>query len=67
MRNHSWRLAGIAGAASLPATVAGIMITLDRWDWQVMTMVFVLSLPLYVAARGESEKPARRRSSEASS
>ena len=59
MRSHSWRVAGIAGAASLPATGAGIMITLDRWDWQVMTMVFVLSLPLYVAARGDAETPAR--------
>ena len=57
MQNLSWRLVGVLSAASLPATVAGIMIFLDRVNWPALAMVFILSLPLYVAARGPARLP----------
>ena len=45
------RLVGIVSAAALPATVAGIMAALDRWDWPVFAIVAILSVPLYVVGR----------------
>ena len=58
MPKLSWRIAGVLSAASLPATVTAIMITLDRVNLTVLAMVFVLSLPLYVAARGPTRRGA---------
>ena len=57
MRHLSWRIIGIAAAASLPATVTGIMVVLDRFNWPALALVFILSLPLYVAARGDADRP----------
>ena len=51
MTRSSARLAGLAGAASLVAAIALLMILLDRWDWEVLAIATMLSSPLYLAAR----------------
>ena len=53
------RITGLIAAAALPATVAGIMYALERWDWQVLAMVVVLSAPLYTIGRDSTRLPSR--------
>ena len=50
-------IAGLAAAASLPVTVAGIMFATERWDWPVLLMVLVLSVPLYSIGREGTRTP----------
>jgi hypothetical protein len=50
-RPLSSQVAGLAAAASLPATVATIMFATGRWDLPALAMILILSLPLYVLGR----------------
>jgi len=52
MRTGSLR--GLAGALSLVATVAAIMLLGGSWQWEVFLLAAILALPLYVAASGEA-------------
>ncbi len=50
-------IVAFAGAGALPATVALIMHATGRWDWTVLAMVLILSLPLYAAGRKDAREP----------
>ena len=51
MTRSSARLAGLASAAALVATIAVLMALFGRWDWEVLAIATMLSTPLYLAAR----------------
>jgi hypothetical protein len=52
-------IVAFAAVGALPATVALIMHATGRWDWTVLAMVLILSLPLYVAGRNDAREPSR--------
>ena len=43
-------LRGLAGALCLVGTVAALMLVGGRWQWEVVALAAILSLPLYVVA-----------------
>ena len=57
MRSLSSEIAGLAAGTAMPVTIAGIMLATERWDWSVLAMVLVLSLPLYVLGRDGARTP----------
>ena len=60
-------LRGLAGALSLVATVAALMLLGGNWHWEVVAMAAILSLPLYAVSSdcaGQSREDARRRTTQ---
>jgi hypothetical protein len=51
MTRSSARLAGVASAAALVATIAVLMGLAGRWNWEVLAIATMLSTPRYLAAR----------------